>query len=221
MKKLEFLTFSGILAAIMIFITAIVMSAKQTPPPADSTSIRDSAAITMPLHQTYKGIEINGSHKDLAARLEFQEKHAVKTAPCEYAYTGTFAGYRTRNSILVTPLSGTAYAVLTYIEHRPGFEDAYSDFKVFLNNLTAVYGNPYAKKEEFKSPYSRGDGYSIKALNEGKADFTAAWRTDLGIIFIKVMPTPEGGASLMISYTDNANEELNQQEKTQIIRRDL
>lgn len=181
----------------------------------------DSMPIPPPRHQTYKGVEIDGTHKDLAEKIGLKERHSTKTVNSEYLYTGTFAGYKTQNSILVTPLTETPYAVITYIEQRAGFEDAYSDFKLFLSNMTAVYGNPYARKEEFKNPYSRGDGYSIKALNEGKADFMAAWKTELGLILIKVMPTTVGGACLMISYTDNINEDKNQQEKTQIIRRDL
>lgn len=181
----------------------------------------DANLIQLPeRHQRYKNTEITGDRKSLAKKLDLTESGG-KTGVHEYAYTGTFAGYPVRNTLFVTPITETVYSVVAYLDRRSKFDQAYEDYNVFKTNLTEVYGPPATQKEEFASPYKRGDGYSIRALKEGKATFLSAWDTGLGVVFIKIIPSAETSACLMISYTDTSGQELYDAENKEIIKRDL
>lgn len=183
----------------------------------------DTIMFPMPVrHQRYKNVPIEGDYEELAGRMGLKERYTGNKAnPLEHHYSGTFAGYPVQNTILVTPISETAYSIITYLERRPRFDEAYNDYLTFQISLREVYGDPDVQKEEFQSPYTKGDGYSVKALKEGKATFLSVWDTGIGTVAIKIIPTPEGATCLMITYTDADGEDLNEREKKEIIKRDL
>lgn len=187
---------------------------QDTRPPQDSTTA----------HQRFKGTEIDGTPGEFIARLNqngFGGTVTEDPSTKKTHITGTFAGCKVRTQLLTTPISGTVYGVISHLEHKGSFEDAYGDFSMFCDNLTAVYGNPDMKNETFENPYRRGDGYSIRALREGKAKFAALWNTPCGIVVISIVADSTNAACLMITYTDGIGDKLNRDEKTQIIRRDL
>lgn len=222
-----------IFAFIYLFLLAQDLHAQDIQPKKDTTTFtKESVVIQKTSHQRFKGVEIDDTKEEFVRKLYETgfgndatsigdgEKYTARPSN-DGLYEGYFAGYPIRSSILTTPLSGTVYCVVSYVAKSGMFEDAYNDYGTFQNNLTAVYGQPFLKKEEFKTPFTRGDGYSIKALKEGKANFQSAWKTDYGVIHIRIVPTVEGGACLLLTYTDDANDAKNEQEKTEIIRRDL
>ena len=199
---------------ILLLAALLTAAALQAQTPADST-------LTQAQHQKFKGVEITGT-KDAFFRQLYKNGYSeMQPASDQTMYAGIFAGYKVETTVMETPITKTVYSVVAALPRRVHFEESYEDFKTLLGHLTAVYGQPADRHEEFKSPYTRGDGYSIKALKEGKANFQATWNTGPGIILIKIINTPDSASRLLLAYTDIANEETNENEKTEIIRRDL
>lgn len=185
-------------------------------------STKTKAQTTPVRHLTYKGIPITGSVGHFHNELERKGFTAVKDDKDAVAYhKGVFASYRVKVTTLFTPLSNTIYGTYTYLDEHGLWKEIQTDFDTFKYHLTEVYGEPSSLKEEFQGPYIKGDGYSIKALSEGKVNFKGEWNLDNGTIRITVIQTSQGLGCLLIEYMDKENLALKEKELTTIIRNDL
>ena len=183
----------------------------------------ETKAQTSPVrHLTYKGIPITGSVGHFHNELERKGFTAVKDDKDAVAYhKGIFASYRVKVTTLFTPLSSTIYGTYTYLDEHGLWKEIQADFETFKYHLTEVYGKPSTLNEEFQGPYIKGDGYSMKALSEGKVNFRGEWNLDNGTIRISVIQTNQGLGCLLIEYMDKENLALKEKELTTIIRNDL
>lgn len=175
-------------------------------------------------HITYKGIPLTGSVTHFYNELERKEFTPLKEVTGEGTkiyHRGVFASFKSIVRTLSTPISNTVYGTITYIEEHTGWKEIFKDYSVFKDNLTAVYGKPSYVKEEFQAPYIRNDGYSMKALTEGKVNYTAEWWLDNGTIKIKIIQLHQGSGCVEIDYMDKENLNLKDKEQTTIIRNDL
>lgn len=196
----------------------------QTQAPARDTAVVAVDTLTRgeTTHQRFKGVEINGTEAEFMAEL-YANGFSDGAQPTSVGgwYNGLFAGYKVKAKVLTTPITKTVYGIRSQLEPKPRFEDAYLDFATFLGHLKGVYGKPVTEIQRFQDPYTKGDGYSIRALKEGKATFMAGWNTGPGSVVITITATQDGWACLAITYTDNQNIMKEEEERTQVIRRDL
>lgn len=177
-------------------------------------------------HLTYKGIPITGTKEHFARELsrkgffpaeQVPEKQLVKIKD---SYIGEFASYQAQNIILMTPLTNTIYCIQTYLTPHTKWEEIIDDYSTFKFHLEGVYGKPTTSKEEFLHPYTKGDGFEMKALNENKITYSSSWVLKNGQIKISIIEISKK-AVLLIEYIDKKNSELKADERTAIIRKDL
>lgn len=167
-------------------------------------------------HLRFKNVEINGSESEFIKKLQQQGFVADNEG-----LKGLFAGYDVNLRTEASPLSHTIYGVRIYFNAKTDFSAAKDDYIVFRDNLASVYGKPDNVTEKFIQPYVQGDGYSMKALHEGKATFISVWYTDLGKITCIIVAIGNNKASLMLKYNDAINADKNSKEKIIVIQRDL
>lgn len=169
-------------------------------------------------HLMFKQTEIKGTRHEFLA--EMKSKGFVPVSNDSAEMSGQFAGYAVAVTTDVTPLTETVYQVCARLEPKSSWKEAEDDYAVFKTNLTRKYGEPAIAKEQFHSPYRKGDGYELKAAANGKVEYISCWILPAGEITIQVV---SGGRDfrLLIRYADAAGRELQEAEKTEIFLRDL
>lgn len=213
------------LAILILTVIAPISTLAQQEPQNDTVRKTVPPEVTVQKrirHITYKGIPVTGTvdvfEKDLlddGFKPKSYGNNGVITS-----YSGNFAGYDVTTYLLYTPISSTVYGVETFFPERYNWEDVEKDFKLFKKHLGEIYGIPVKDEEIFKMPYMKGDGYSLKALREKKANINCIWDNNIGLVGLSIVST-KNGASLKIIYMDMDGMLINDSEKSEIIKRDL
>lgn len=163
-------------------------------------------------HFTFKGVPIDGSISEFVSRLQevgytpsnFDEKSAE--------LTGAFGGeYDCKIAVFATPKSHKVYNLLVIMSTSSSWNSLKSDYKEYKSMLTTKYGKPKTSVERFKDPYYEGDGYEIQAFRLNKGLYVSWFETESGVVTLAISYL-EGGARIVMIYTDNINNNLNDAE---------
>ena len=210
-------TIVTILSSLMLSAAPLHASDTVKAPAADSLQQQEPpavAAVPIP-RQRFKGVPIEGSVQGFTAQLR-----ACGFTKKEQRLEGPFAGTTVQLEMFATPLSATVYAVNAYLPSKPSFEKAVEEYNLYKHNLTAVYGKPSTSIERFDAPYSKGDGFSLRALAEAKVTYMTLWSTDCGTVSCSVVYI-RGAAAVMLTYTDATGRDIYTGEREIQIRQDL
>lgn len=92
----------------------------------------------------------------------------------------------------------------------PAESQVLSQFQTITNELVGVYGEGKLTKA-FEPPYVDGDGYTVSALQLGKASFFYLWKTNNGnTIQLQI----NKDLSMFLFYTDKTTEKLKDAKKS-------
>ena len=190
----------------------------------NSTQIIRSLMVTpVEKHITYKKIPVDGSLKSFTSELTkngFKAKTFDRNNTAS-SLTGMFSGFNVTTIPFATPLSNTVYEVETLFSVESSWKPILDKYELFKKHLTEIYGEPIVVTEEFLLPYFKDDGYSMRALSEGKVNYTCIWNADVGFIVLKIKSVKTSEGQVSLTYTDSKNYETLLEEKKTIIQQDL
>ncbi len=158
-------------------------------------------------HMTFKDIDINGSTTQFTTKLK--AKGYKSTTEASTLLSGEFAGYTCKVAVYGTAKTDVTYQIIVVFDTKG---DSWYSVKGQYNKLkelyTSKYGKPSDSAEWFLSPYYEGDGYELSAIRNNKAFFFTKWELSEGNINIMISKD-----NILVSYSDNANKTLNDQEE--------
>jgi hypothetical protein len=83
--------------------------------------------------------------------------------------------------------------------------------------MTQKYGHTTDVMNSFAYPYYEGDGNELLAAFQDKCRYFSNWKTENGVIGIKITSDEQGTAFINISYEDKNASAINSAEKDKII----
>ena len=160
-------------------------------------------------HLKFKGIPIDGTLKDFTTKLIAKGYVLTSVDDNITSLKGSFAGYNDC-SILVygldnTDLVYTVAVMFPYYKSWPLLEGNYNNIK---SMLTTKYGEPVLCHEEFqRSTPPRDDMSKYNELMLGRCDYSATFKTDNGLIILKLC-NEDLKCYVLLGYLDDINSSL-------------
>jgi hypothetical protein len=170
---------------------------------------------------TFNNIPLGGPYYNF--KLELQKKgfnyhsNSEKEAENIFSYTGKFIDKDVDLGVLVTPKTKIVWKVNVELPGSNSWADIKSEFFDLCNKIIQKYGNATQIHQSFSSPYFEGDGNELLAIYKEKCIYVYYWKTENGLIVIKIVSHLEGTALINISYEDKNASAINTAEKDKII----
>ena len=179
--------------------------------PADTVSADSSAfvvpASAEPRHMCFMHVEIKGDPASFFRQLRRQGFGK----PRGNSTRGTFAGVEnTVVAVDTTAITKTVYRVSAHFPSMKNWEKTLRRYDDLKANVSSLYDDPGFTEESFASPYRMGDGFEIKALENGKCTYHCVWEIRYaGTITLDIVPDrKEKGVKVVLTYEDAAGAAL-------------
>lgn len=174
-------------------------------------------------HMTFKGVPIDGKLTDMVAKLEkvgFGNRSNFDN--CHYVLSGTFTGENCDILITGTPKTKTACSVLvSYEETYTSWSAVKNKYQELKKAFTIKYGEPTRSNDTFEYPYIEGDGGEMTAIAVNKCKYNCLFQNEgKGNIFMHITKA-NGGAQIIIMYSDEINSKLKEKEENDNILNDI
>jgi hypothetical protein len=167
---------------------------------------------TIPLGQPYHNFKLELQKKGFTYQFN-SEKEADNT----FSYSGKFIDKEVHLEVMATPKTKTVWKVNVELPESKSWTETKTEFFDLCNKLTSKYGAAYQKKTVFANPNNAGDGNELQAIFQNKCTYFYNWKTENGLIVIKVSSHTEGSALIIISYEDKNAAAINATEKDKTI----
>lgn len=177
-------------------------------------------------HLEFKGIPIDGTTKQVAAKLNAAGFKTIKAESDGFVFlTGTFSTQDATIVVAPTPKTKTAWKVLVSFDKSKSWYTLKNQYNTFKESLAKKYTKD-ASYEFFQSPYKEGDGYETTAIYAEKCTWTTFYKcynTNSELIGHITLSIEKLGtdAAVFIYYEDEINSQKNTAEKENIFDEDL
>lgn len=158
----------------------------------------------------FKGIPIDGHIEDFVKALENQGYKKVYDGTSGVVMKGDFTGKNAEIFILYTSKTKTVWKVAAQFDKNSSWYKLKSDYFDYVELYTQKYGKPSEHFEFFVDPYYEGDGYELQALEKEKCFYNTFFKTELGILSVKIASS----GTITLSYEDYINSNKEDSEKT-------
>ena len=174
-------------------------------------------------HLKFKGIEMNGSVTYFCDQLKEQIPDLKgKIVEDHGMYTGSFAGVSGCSIIVYPNPLGDVRLVVVVFPEVTTWATLKSNYNELNATLQKKYGKASGYARKFETPYEDGDGYELSALSLGKVSFGDVYTVDKGEIMILMNKgSNHNSGSVMVSYTDEINNNVETSKKQQAAYDDL
>ena len=166
-------------------------------------------------HQTFKGIEIDGTRSEFVAKLVKEGYTVISQNEIAVILAGKFAGEDV-NVVIPSSPEEIVWKVAVFFEESNSWMQLKYEYDNFKEALTGKYGEGVSY-EYFKMPYFEGDGNEITALEQEKCVYATFFNTENGSIGLELSKFKH----LTINYEDNINNEVRKQKRSQDYLKDL
>lgn len=177
-----------------------------------------SISVSAQEHLTFKGIPIDGNLNSFVEKLKAKGFSQIVVNSDGAMMEGEFGGNICKTGIYVTRTSKKVHTVIVQVAESNSWFTLESTYNEYKSSLATKYGKGVSI-EMFSSPYEEGDGYEMSALRLSKCHYSTRFKTSKGEIFLYISDT--NGGSVLLSYSDKANEALSEAEEKSLISSDL
>lgn len=159
-------------------------------------------------HMTFKGIPIDGSVANFAAKLQQKGFSRQGSQNGNVVLTGTFASYKDCTIGVVGDESGTTVKVVVIFPKYDTWSGLYGCFSNLKSMLTQKYGTPYVENETFEMyAQPEDDGSRMYGVMFDQCKYFSAFETQNGSIELQISHDGVSSCFVVLSYYDKLNQQ--------------
>ncbi|MBP5517801.1 MAG: hypothetical protein J6X91_03990 [Bacteroidales bacterium] len=170
------------------------------------------------MHLEFMGLPMAGSSTAFARSLKARGFEEISDIQKMTEMTGTVDGLPVEICLMRTPKTGLISRVALFRPNRGTWSELEAEYLHLKDSLLALYPYP-AIEEVFDSPFKKGDGKEIQALQQQMCTYESDFYVNdddvtIGIISVSIVGTEEDNSSrVMLLYLDIFNYDIECQEK--------
>lgn len=163
-------------------------------------SLASATAQTPEKHLSFMGMQMVGTSDVFASRLKkkgFTQKKKIESITYFY---GKFANEFVELELIASPITNTVCKIVVYFPFKKTWKSLKEDYL----NKRKLYSLKYFRTDDFSffsSPYDEGDGYELRAVQEGKCDYASFYEEEGGHLSLEISPKQK----VKVSYEDDIN----------------
>ena len=157
-------------------------------------------------HQTFKGIEINGTTENFIRQMECKGFSIQRNKDGRTVLKGSFSG-RPNCLLLINTLEkeDIVSSVQVLFERELTWTALANNYDTLKNMLTEKYGQPVEIKECFVNLYSDEDFLKITRLMSNDCQWRCTFETGVGQVMLYITYETEYGSHVVLEYRDRYN----------------
>jgi hypothetical protein len=159
--------------------------------------------------QEFMGVKVAGTASSAIAQFKAKGFTLIEQTEQVASMKGIgLGGKQLELNIVYSPKTKTVWKFSIYLPEQTTWYGLKSEYKTYLQSLTAKYGQPKDSYDFFSSPYEEGDGYEMSAVSLEKCVYAA--------YFYNVSINISQFKQVNISYENSANLAISKRERESI-----
>jgi hypothetical protein len=159
--------------------------------------------------QEFMGVKVAGTASSAIAQFKAKGFTLIEQTEQVASMKGIgLGGKQLELNIVYSPKSKTVWKFSIYLPEQTTWYGLKSEYKSYLQSLTAKYGKANNNNEFFLSPYKEGDGYEMTAVAVEKCLYSTFWSD----VYIQISEYKQ----VNICYENSANLAISKRERESI-----
>jgi hypothetical protein len=163
--------------------------------------------------QEFMGIKVDGKVTDVVEKFKSKGFYVTDFKLTNYTMKGTLGNRDIDLYIYNTLTSRLVWQFVIYLPKKDSWISLENEYEEFFEILKQKYGEPSSQYSFFETPYTKGDGNELSAVDVEKCHYAAFWDN----VFILISKYNK----VKIAYENKVNAKIYETQKNENLKNSL